>query len=51
LARINLRDFAEMMERLADYLDSFDAATEEAKTEMEAECRREMRIIWITHEE
>src|SRR5262249_58382908 len=26
LAMINLRHFAEMMERLADYLDGFDAA-------------------------
>ena len=40
---INLRHFAEMMERLADSLDGLDTATshlEEAKAEMEAEWRR-----------
>lgn len=43
--RINLRHFAETIERLADYLDGLDAATvhlEEVKAEMEAEYRREM---------
>jgi len=45
LKRINLRHFAEMMERLASYLDALDSATdhlEEVKAEMEAEWRSEM---------
>ena len=43
--RINLRHFAETIERLADYLDGLDAATvdlEEVKAEMEVEYGREM---------
>ncbi len=43
--RINLRHFAELVERLADYLEGLDAAVYslvEAKSEMEAEYRREM---------
>jgi len=42
LKRINLRHFAEMVERLADYLDGLDMAVsvlEEGKMEMEAEYR------------
>ncbi len=42
LKRINLRHFAEMMERLADYLDGLDTAVsvlEEGKAEMEAAYR------------
>jgi len=42
---INLRHFAETIERCADYLDALDAATshlEEVKTEMEAEWRSDM---------
>jgi hypothetical protein len=45
LKHINLRHFAEMMERLADYLDGIDEGTSEllqAKVEMEAEWRNEM---------
>ena len=45
LKRINLRHFAETIERLADYLDGMDAALYslmEAKSEMETEYRREM---------
>jgi hypothetical protein len=45
LKRINLRHFAELMERLANYLDGIDAALyslAEGKAEMEAEYRREM---------
>ena len=45
LKLINLRHFAEIMERLADYLDAFDSATlhlEETKAEMEAEWRSDM---------
>ena len=44
LKRINLRHFAEMAERLADYLDAVDTAVgvvHDAKQEMEAEYRRE----------
>lgn len=42
LKSINLRHFAKLIERLADYFDALDAATtylEEAKAEMEAEWR------------
>ena len=45
LTRINLRNFAEMLERLANYFDGMDAALYslvEAKSEMEAEYRSEM---------
>lgn len=45
LKHINLRHFAEMMERLADYLDGIDEGTGEllqAKAEMETEWRNEM---------
>ena len=45
LKQVNLRHFAETIERLADYLDGLDAATvhlEEVKSEMEAEWRSEM---------
>lgn len=45
LERIDLRHFAELMERLADYLDGLDTATsvlEEQKMDMEAEWRSEM---------
>lgn len=44
LKLINLRHFAVLIERLADFLDGLDAATvhlEEAKAEMEAEWRNE----------
>lgn len=40
LKRINVRHFADMMERLSDYLSGIDMATadvEEYKAEMEAE--------------
>lgn len=45
LRNINIRHFAEMMERLASYLGAIDDATdhlEEAKAEMEAAWRNEM---------
>jgi len=45
LKRINLRHFAEMLERLADFLDGLDTGLrvlEEGKSEMEAEWRKEM---------
>ncbi len=45
LKRINLRHFAETIERLADYFDGMDAAVYslmEAKSEMEAAYRDEM---------
>jgi hypothetical protein len=45
LRHINLRHFAEMMERLASYIGGIDDSTEfllETKTEMEAEWRSEM---------
>jgi hypothetical protein len=45
LKRVNLRHFAEMAERLADYFDGMDTAVgvlHDGKQEMEAEYRREM---------
>ena len=45
LERIDLRHFAELMDRFADYLDGLDTATsvlEEQKLDMEAEWRSEM---------
>ncbi len=45
LKGFNLRNFAEMMERLANYLEGLDFATshlEDTKAEMEAEWRNEM---------
>jgi hypothetical protein len=44
LRRINLRHFAELVERLADYLDALDTAVSvlvEQKAEMEADWRRQ----------
>jgi hypothetical protein len=49
LKRVNLRHFAELAERLADYLDAIDTAVgvvHDAKQEMEAEYRREMGSYW-----
>jgi hypothetical protein len=45
LKHINLRHFAEMVQRLADYLDALDTAVtvlEEEKIEMETEWRNDM---------
>ena len=55
VGNINLRHFAEMMERLASCLDGIDAASdhiEEIKLEMEAEWRSEMAsyVDWGGHD-
>jgi hypothetical protein len=52
LKGINIRHFAEMMERLASYLDGIDSATDDladVKAEMDAELRSEMAsyMDWV----